>query len=64
MKLKTRLLIISQIGFEFCNQHGRNSSDGYWLIGMLSDLTLKGKALQKEIDKVKKEFPHYGKFFP
>lgn len=63
MTLKKRLLIISQIGFEFCNQHGRNASDGYWLIGMLSDLTLKGKSLQKQIDTVKKEFPQYSKFF-
>ena len=60
MELKERLLIISQIGFE-CFQS--KSYDGYWLIGMLSDLTLPDDKLNEHIEEIKIKLPEYAHFF-
>lgn len=60
MTLKDRLMLINRVGFRFSKT---DLIDGYWIIGMLSDLTLKGKRLKREIEKVKKDFPEYSDIF-
>jgi hypothetical protein len=53
-------MLINRVGFRFSKT---DLIDGYWIIGMLSDLTLKGKRLKREIEKVKKDFPEYSDIF-
>jgi ribulose bisphosphate carboxylase small subunit len=62
MKMKDRLELVSRIGFEF-SKNKSNKTDGYWIIGMLADLTLTKRELQQHIEKVKQEFPEYTHLF-
>ena len=61
MTLTNRLTIINKIAYDI--HSGKNTNDLPWIIGMLSDPTLKGKNAQKEIKRFKKEFPEYNHYW-
>lgn len=42
---------------------GWDDVDGYWIIGMLCDLSLSEDTLNQEIVEIKKNYPHLAKFF-
>lgn len=62
MTLEKRLKIISQIACEH-SVMGWDDVDGYWIIGMLCDLSLSEDTLNQEIVEIKKNYPHLAKFF-
>lgn len=60
MTLEKRLLIISEIAFEHSNM---GCDDGYWIIGMLCDLSLSEDKLNQEIEEIKQNYPSLAKYF-
>lgn len=62
MKMTTeqRLRLISQIAFDF---DGDGDDTGYWIIGMLCDLSLSEDALNEQIVIIKKHFPSLVRYF-
>jgi hypothetical protein len=60
MKIETRLQIISKIANWFADNE---NLDGYWIIGMLADLSLSDDQLMNEIRNLKRHYPEFSNFF-
>ena len=55
-----RIRLINQIAFNF---NGSSDDSGYWIIGMLSDLTLPESKLKEQIEEIKIDFPSLIPYF-